>query len=282
MIFRVATPESFAHPQKRRKLALLVALLFHGAVFWLVMQPKPFLREKKPAEGNGEQTVWLAPLPKPAPKPAPGPAPAKTRQPSTAKALSRPPVLPPIANTITLPTPLPPPVPESVKVQPTPEPAEDMMALVESRRKRRAETQSAPDSEQNAESDSQRAVRQAHANLANLQARAKAANEQHGGVFSLGRISSFKAEFTFNGWNKNLKRQSPRLVEVELGGEKDIETAIIKSMIVQIRKEREAEFTWQSHRLGRVVPLNARPEFGAELQAFLMKEFFPDYRPQLH
>lgn len=278
MIFRVATPDSYAHPQKRRKLALLVALLFHGAVFWLVMQPKPFLREKKHAEGNGEQTVWLAPLPKPAPKPAP----AKARPQTTAKAISRPQVRPPIANTITLPTPVPPPVPEPVKVQPTPEPAEDMMALVESRRKRRAETRSAPDSEQNAESDSQRAVRQAHANLANLQARAKASNEQHGGVFSLGRISSFKGEFTFNGWNKNLKRQSPRLVEVELGNEKDIETAIIKSMIAQIRKEREAEFTWESHRLGRVVPLNARPEFGAELQVFLMKEFFPDYRPQLH
>ena len=152
-----------------------------------------------------------------------------------------------------------------------------MMAQVEAARKRRAQSQPQEDIEA-PESDSQRAIRTAHSNLAKLQARAKSSREQHGGVFSLGKLSSFKGEFTFNGWNKNLQRQWPRLVEVELGNERDIETAIIKSMIAQIRKERSAEFNWESHRLGRIVPLNARLEFTAELQAFLMKEFFPDYR----
>ena len=277
MIVRVSSPRSYGEPPKRRKWALLVALLFHGAVFWLVIQPRPFLLEKKHAEGNENQPIWLSPPPA---RP-PAPRVAKTKPPLPRP--NRPQVR--VPNTITLPhlpqvvqaEPSPTPTP-TMTPTPPPEPVEDMMAQVEAARKRRAQTKAQEDSEA-PESDSQRAVRAAHSNLANLQAKAKAAREQHGGIFSLGKMSSFKAEFTFNGWNQNLKRQWPRLVEVELGNERDIETAIIKSMIVQIRKERSAEFNWESHRLGRIVPLNARPEFSAELQAFLMKEFFPNYRP---
>lgn len=276
MIVSVSSPGSYGEPPKRRKWALLIALLFHGAMFWLVIQPRPFLLEKKHAEGNANQPIWLSPPPSPVPvppvakaKPPPRPNRPQVRSPNTISL----PHLPPVVQAELRPTPTP-------TITPTPiqEPVEDMMAQVEAARKRRAQSRAQEDSEA-PENDSQRAVRAAHSNLANLQARAKASREQHGGVFSIGKISSFRGEFTFNGWNKNLQRQWPRLVEVELGNERDIETAIIKSMIEQIRKERSAEFNWESHRLGRIVPLNARPEFSAELQAFLMKEFFPDYRP---
>jgi hypothetical protein len=155
-----------------------------------------------------------------------------------------------------------------------------MMAQIEEKQRRRAQARNSQEqSPSQEESESQRGVRQAQANIANLQAKAaNSGNEQHGGVFKLGALSYHKAEFTFNGWNKNFRRQWPQLVAVELGDERDIETAIIKSMIMLIRRERTAEFTWDSHRLGRIVELNARPEFSAELQAFLMREFFPAYR----
>lgn len=277
MIVRVTSAKSYGEVPRQRKWALLVAVLFHGAVFWLVIQPRPFLLEKKRAEGNESQPIWLAP------PPARPPAPPVVKAKPPVVRPSRPQVRP--LNTITLPQlprvvqaePSPSPTP-TITPTPTQEPVEDMMAQVEAARKRRAQARPQEDTEA-PESDNQRAVRQAQTNLANLQAKAKSAREQHGGVFSLGKMSSFKGEFTFNGWNQNLQRQWPRLVEVELGNERDIETAIIKSMIVQIRKERSAEFNWESHRLGRIVPLNARPEYTAQLQAFLMKEFFPDYRP---
>ena len=285
MIVRVTSAKSYGEAPRQRKWALLVAVLFHGAVFWLVIQPRPFLLEKKRAEGNESQPIWLAPPPA---RP-PAPSVAKTKPPVVRP--NRPQVRP--LNTITLPQlplvvqvePSPTPTPTitptptpTITPTPTQEPVDDMLAQVEAARKRRAQAR-AQENTDAPESDSQRAVRQAQTNLANLQAKAKSAREQHGGVFSLGKMTSFKGEFTFNGWNQNLQRQWPRLVEVELGNERDMETAIIKSMIAQIRKERSAEFNWESHRLGRIVPLNARPEYTAQLQAFLMKEFFPDYRP---
>jgi hypothetical protein len=66
---------------------------------------------------------------------------------------------------------------------------------------------------------------------------------------------------------------------VELGGERDIETAIVKKMIELIRKEKTGDFEWDSHRLNRVVTMSARPQDTEALQAFLYKEMFPEYKP---
>jgi len=64
-----------------------------------------------------------------------------------------------------------------------------------------------------------------------------------------------------------------------VGSEKDIETAVAKEMIKIIRKEKPGDFEWESRRLGRTVKMSARKEDEAELQAFLLKEMFPEYRP---
>ena len=50
-------------------------------------------------------------------------------------------------------------------------------------------------------------------------------------------------------------------------------------MIELIRKEKTGDFEWDSHRLGKVITMSARVKDTAELQAFLMKEMFPEYRP---
>jgi hypothetical protein len=41
-----------------------------------------------------------------------------------------------------------------------------------------------------------------------------------------------------------------------------------------IRTHYQGNFNWDSRRLGRVIVLSARPEDNAELEAFLMREFF--------
>jgi hypothetical protein len=66
---------------------------------------------------------------------------------------------------------------------------------------------------------------------------------------------------------------------VERNGEPDIETAIVKKMIELIRKEKQGDFEWESHRLGKVVTMSARPKDEKELMDFLFKEMFPEYKP---
>jgi hypothetical protein len=285
MIFRTPSSPLHSYGEKsgRRHIALLVAVLFHVLVLWLVMHPTRLVL-KKPVSSEAGKMVWIQPLtappqavvklpPSPSlilpskPKAPPKSLPVPKAELAQQKPVAPPPVPAPVLPTITTPVPTPPPV-------------EDMMAQIEAKQRSRAQARNSQvESQSQEESENQRGVRQAQANIANLQAKAaNSGSEQHGGVFRLGALSYHKAEFTFNGWNKNFRRQWPQLVAVELGDERDIETAIIKSMIMLIRRERVAEFTWESHRLGRIVELNARPEFSEELQAFLMREFFPAYR----
>lgn len=279
MIFRKtpSSPHTYGESGGRRPLGLVAVLLLHALVLWLAIQPR-IIPQKKAGQGKQEsEMLWVKPL-------------AQTRPPAKPVAKIQPkPVTPPRQSAHTKPLHITPPQvaeappPPKVQEQPaiTTPPPDDMMAQIEANRRRRNAAQNRPAEQEAppAEDENQRALDRAQANIANLQARAgSGGRDQHGGVFKLGRVSFHKAEYVFNGWNKNFKRQIPTQIEVELGSEKDIETAIVNSMIVLIRKERSAEFTWESHRLGRLVELNAKPEFTAELQAFLMKEFFPEHR----
>ncbi len=49
-------------------------------------------------------------------------------------------------------------------------------------------------------------------------------------------------------------------------------------MIGIIREHESGEFLWESHRLGRQLTLSARARDNAELEAFMMQEFFYDVR----
>lgn len=274
MIIRINFTIAIDEKTVRRYAGLVVAILVHLLALWMLLLPRA-LPPKKPKVVQTEgEIVWMKPVSPPEAKPQPRkatPPPPKTAQlqPKVVREQPR------VAQATPPPTAPPPPI-----TVPPPPPEEDMMARIEAKRKQRAEERSrnAPSEVAQEESENARAVRQAQANIANLQARANAQREQHGGLFKLGSVTSQRGEFTFNGWNKNFKRNWARQIQVELGNEPDIETAIIKSMIVQIRMERSAEFTWESHRLGRLVELNAKPEYEAELRVFLMKEFFPNYR----
>lgn len=276
MIIRINFTISIDEKTVRRYSGLIVAVLVHLLALWMLLLPRAIPPKKPKVVKTEGEIVWMKPVSPPAAK---QPQPRKAAPPPAKVAQQQPKVVreqPRVAQAPPPPTAPPPPI----TVPPPPPPEEDMMARIEAKRKQRAEqaARNAPSEVAEEESESARGVRHAQANIANLQARANAQREQHGGLFKLGSVNSQRGEFTFNGWNKSFKRNWARVIQVELGNEPDIETAIIKSMIVQIRMERTAEFSWQSHRLGRIVELNARPEYEAELRVFLMKEFFPNYR----
>jgi hypothetical protein len=51
-------------------------------------------------------------------------------------------------------------------------------------------------------------------------------------------------------------------------------------MIAIIREHESGDFAWESQRLGRDVSLSARTADNAGLEDFLMRDFFPEFRPR--
>jgi hypothetical protein len=261
---------------RRTGLILTVALHLLLVAIWLV-QPKS---EHHAPPKAGEAVVWLPPL-KPN-KPTPQAAQAAPKQ-SAKSAPSKPKPTPPRVNverlpdTITLPNekhveetkPQP---KEETKLQPD---ETDMAAYIEKRRQARGARSEQPAEE----SDAQRGMRNAMANIAAINGRGGQDPNETGGVFSVTNKTFSRADVKFRGWNPNFKRRWLTAVTVERGSDPDIETAIVKKMIELIRKEKSGDFEWDSHRLNKVVSLSARPQDTKELMDFLYKEMFPDYKP---
>jgi hypothetical protein len=94
------------------------------------------------------------------------------------------------------------------------------------------------------------------------------------GVFEILRKGTRTAEFAFNGWRPDSQRKWREVIEVDAGAGGDIERAIVRRMIELIRTHYSGDFNWESHRLGRIVVLSARPEDNQDLEDFLVREFF--------
>ena len=185
-----------------------------------------------------------------------------------------------LPNTITLPNEKPvkeaEPPPEPPKIVKL-DPEQDMMASIAARRRARGQDTSEQPGE---ESDKDRGTRLALANIAAANGRSQGNDKNEtGGVFDVTDKTFNSAQLKFKGWNPSFKRRWLTQTRVELGTERDIETAIVKKMIELIRKEKTGDFDWDSHRLQRVVKMSARVEDTDELQAFLFKEMFPNYSP---
>lgn len=264
-----------------QRVGIAVSVLLHlTAVLYYFMHDEPVRRAPPPAqEGAIAYVAPLADKPRRSTQPRPAqpaelkppvrrpPALAGTRAPRPKEEIFVPPAVSPLA------TPLAKPI--------TAVPEEDMFARVAAARKRRAEANGQPDQAPQ-ESDAERAMRVARANIAGAQGKNSGSDQNDsGGVFAVLNLTSHSADINFRGWNGNFKRNWTRQERVEQGAEIDIEIAIVKKMMELIRKEKPGDFIWESHRLGREVPLSARAEDAAELQAFLLKEFFPDYRRRM-
>jgi len=265
--------------RKPSRTGLIVTVGLHLLLVAVYLfQPKI---EKHAPPKSGEAIVWLPPL-KPS-KPTPQAAQPAPKQ-SAKSAPSKPKRTPPrvtevqrLPDTITLPNekPVEPPKPkpkEETKLQPD---ETDMAAYIEKRRQARGARSEQPAEE----SDAQRGMRNALANIAAINGRGGQDPNETGGVFSVTNKTFSRADVKFRGWNPNFKRRWLTAVSVERGSYPDIETAIVKKMIELIRKEKNGDFEWDSHRLNKVVTLSARPQDEQELTDFLYKEMFPDYKP---
>lgn len=276
--------ESYANwnrQSKARRIGLGVSIALHlGFVLYYLFAPSPPPPKKTSAPKGGEM-VYIAPLPITPQKPTPKPTPKKVETQPTQPTKATPPPTRQTARTKPAPsqpkleTYVPP-----VQATMTPPPEQDMSEMIAKRRAAReaANPQPAPSPSAPAESDAERALRIAKANIAGANARGGQDPNDTGGVFSVDKRSN-SADVKFRGWNTNFKRNWMQQIRVEQGSEKDIETAVVKEMIKIIRKEKPGEFEWESRRLGRTVKMSARKEDETELAAFLMKEMFPEYRP---
>jgi hypothetical protein len=236
---------------------------------WLPKLRLPSPDESKLGEGNGSLVVRLAPPPSPLRSPG-----LPAQPPSTA---ARPRPAPPVIAFNRPPNIQSPPPTVPADTAPARPPVDgDLSSYIEARRRARA--QSEPDSAANAgpvEDDMARRNRIVSANLGAQRAQTFGYDPtQGGGVFQIERMGYDYAEFTFFGWNKEIRRNTKQLIEVRKGSNSDIRIAVIRRMISIIREYEQEDFLWESYRLGRSLTLSARARDNAGLEEFMMREFF--------
>lgn len=94
------------------------------------------------------------------------------------------------------------------------------------------------------------------------------------GIFEIRYLGRHTAKFSFKGWKNNINTARLEVIDVKAPDGVDIRRAVIKKMIVIIRREYSGDFKWDSRRLGRVLELSARLEDNGALEGFMMHEFF--------
>jgi hypothetical protein len=259
----------------------------------------PVSKEDIPLETPGERIqVRLTEPPAAVPTPPP-PSVAMRQAPPTPQPRPRAPAPPRVA------TPPPPaPSPPLAREQPTPSapvvqapsapvaippppkaPEGDLASFIAARRRARGEPEQPASPAANAtaatvESDTARRDRIVAANLASLNPTTFGGQPKNsGGIFQITHLGDSDAEFSFFGWNKDIKRRATQTIEVKKGNNPDIRIAVVRRMIAIIREYEQEDFSWESKRLGRVVVLSARAVDTAGLEDFMMLEFFNPGRP---
>lgn len=94
------------------------------------------------------------------------------------------------------------------------------------------------------------------------------------GVFQILSMGVRTAQFSFRGWTTDSSHFQRQFIDVDAGLNGDVERAIVRRMIELIRQYYKGDFNWESQRLNRVIVLSARKQDNAQLEDFLMKEFF--------
>lgn len=264
---------------KVRTLWVTIALSFlvHTVALLLVVERTHLLG---PEEGAAEQPserlqVRLTAPPKPVPAVIPEPPRENVALPKPARA-SRPPAPkeppPPVlastapARPIAVPA-----LPAPAPAPPSPPIDSDMWSYIQARRRERGQSE-APDNQK----------AEANANLAaNLPAAATGVatpdRNRGGGIFEIKRMDYDDAAFLFYGWNKEMGRKTPQLIEVRKGDNSDMHIAVVRKMIAIIREYSKDDFVWHSPR--HDTTLSARLQDNAALEDFLMHDFFDEPGP---
>ena len=185
-------------------------------------------------------------------------------------------VVPPTPPPVAIPEPAPSP---PASPAPSPPAETDLSSYIASRRRARGESEApatpstTPGTLSQAE-DIARRDRIVAANLGSLVPPTFGEPRNSGGIFQITHLGYDEAEFTFFGWNRDIRRRASQRIEVRQGTNPDIRIAIVRRMILIIREHEQEDFVWESKRLGRNITLSARPADTAGLEAFMMEEFF--------
>ena len=268
----LAIPQARASANRGLWVALALSLLAHLLVFTLTPKPRydavgP-ISEQEPLR---VEIVTRAVEPPAAAAPPAPPRPEPVHRAPPPKGTPRPPSPTPPR---VAPVPQPPPVeaPKERATETPPAPTFDMAAMIQARRARREAAEAAMargTPEATAPPAQDPALASLNRNLQTLTGR-----EGVGGIFQILHMGTRTGEFAFNGWRPESRRQWREVIEVDAGPGGNLELAMVRRMIELIRTHYSGDFNWESHRLDRVVVLSARPEDQAELEDFLMREFF--------
>jgi hypothetical protein len=267
-------------------VTIALSLLVHLAALLFVLQRTHLLAPLDEGEelANGRLEVRLTPIPTPAPAPVPQPpreilaVPKRSVQPPPAVARMQPP--PVIASTTgprAIPTPPAPAPPVPAPPQARPPVESDLWSYMQARRRERGEPEGPAIDNAKAEPNASLA-----ANLpAPATGVASSDRRRGGGIFEIKRMSYDDAAFEFFGWNNEMGRRTPQLIEVRKGENSDMRIAVVRRMIAIIREHSKGDFTWQSGRRDHDVVLSARLSDNAALENFLLHDFF-DEPGQVH
>jgi hypothetical protein len=250
-------------------ICVVVSILLHIGLGLIALKERIDMTPP-PAGGQGPIAVRLSPVPRPPPPKSELEKPEPTPQ--------RAPVMATHSHSSTKPKFVVPVQPEKpVVAQPSVQAVQpdDMMAHLQHRNEQREEqeSQAAQENAAAAASNNQTTDQVIAANL--NRAKRGAANDGTGGVFQITSIGVREGSFRFNGWNP-ARDNWHESYTVDAGEGGDVKLAIVRKVIEVIRKYKKGDFDFESHRLGRMVPMSARQQDNDRLENFLLMELFND------
>ena len=262
-----------------------VSLLVHMAALLLFVThpPIPGVEQQAFDQESAPVQVEIAeakpPLPSPPSAPAePAAAPSPKTRPPAARVRPPPMVAMPRLEAPAIRSPvIAPPQIAAIPAPPQARPPAqgDFLSFVQANRRARGVAESAQD---NAEVDFNTKI------AANLPGSARGVAAQMpirgGGMFQMKRMTYDDAAFEFFGWNTEMGRRTPQLIEVRKGTNPNMQIAVVRRIIAIIRQYSKEDFTWDSGRHGRVVTLSARPADTAALEQYLLHDMFDDARDE--
>jgi hypothetical protein len=261
-------------------VTLAVSLLVHTAALLLFVThpPIPGSEQEAAEQESTPVQVELAEAKPPSPSSPPAPAepaaaPLPKKRPPAARVRPPPMVAMPRLEAPAIRTPAlaPPPQIAAAPPQARPPAQGDFLSFVEANRRARGAAESAQD---NSETDFNTKI------AANLPGAAHGVAAQMpirgGGMFQMKRMTYDDAAFEFFGWNTEMGRRTPQLIEVRKGSSATMQIAVVRRMIAIIREYSKEDFTWDSGRHGRIATLSARPADTAALEQYLLRDMFDE------